>query len=182
MQGLESSDNVGSLDRIQICFALGKAHEDSNDYDSAFAFYARGNELKLPLTHYDPKQLHKRVQAQIDVCTTDFFLKRQKVGNEARDPIFIVGLPRAGSTLLEQIIASHSQVDGTMELHNILDLAKRLRGRDADRNDSPRYPGIMANLENHYSSSLANNLSSKRKSIVPRRPCSSTKCPTTFFT
>lgn len=181
MLELESSDNVGGLDRIQICFALGKAHEDSNDYDSAFAFYARGNELKLPLTHYDPKQLHKRVQAQIDVCTTDFFLKRQKVGNEARDPIFIVGLPRAGSTLLEQIIASHSQVDGTMELHNILDLAKRLRGRDADRNDSPRYPGIMANLEHHLFQQFGEQFIEQTQVYRATAPMFIDKMPNNFF-
>ncbi len=181
MHELESSDNVGSLDRIQICFALGKAHEDSNDYDSAFAFYARGNELKLPLTHYDPKQLHKRVQAQIDVCTTDFFLKRQKVGNEAQDPIFIVGLPRAGSTLLEQIIASHSQVDGTMELHNILDLAKRLRGRDADRNDSPRYPGIMTDLDHHLFQQFGEQFIEQTQVYRASAPMFTDKMPNNFF-
>ena len=148
MQKLEESDPLSTLDRVQICFALGKAHEDKNLFDDAFNYYDRGNSLKLPTTHYDPVQLRKRVQAQIDVCTSELFESRQHVGVQNIDPIFIVGLPRAGSTLLEQILASHSQVDGTMELHNVLDLAKRLRGRDADQDGTPRYPAILGDLDN----------------------------------
>jgi tetratricopeptide (TPR) repeat protein len=147
MQALEGTDEIGDLDRIQICFALGKAFEDRKNYVDSFKYYERGNILKLPSTFYDPEQLHKRVDAQISICTRQFFEERPSAGTSAADPIFIVGLPRAGSTLLEQILASHSMVDGTMELHNILDLAKRLRGRDADRNDMPRYPRIMEELD-----------------------------------
>ena len=148
MQKIEESDALSTLDRVQICFALGKALEDKNLFDDAFNYYDRGNSLKLPTTHYDPVQLRKRVQAQIDVCTSELFESRQNVGVQNIDPIFIVGLPRAGSTLLEQILASHSQVDGTMELHNVLDLAKRLRGRDADQDGTPRYPAILGDLDN----------------------------------
>ena len=148
MQKIEESDALSTLDRVQICFALGKALEDKNLFDDAFNYYDRGNSLKLPTTHYDPIQLRKRVQAQIDVCTSELFKSRQHVGVQNIDPIFIVGLPRAGSTLLEQILASHSQVDGTMELHNVLDLAKRLRGRDADQDGTPRYPAILGDLDN----------------------------------
>ena len=148
MQKIEEGDALSTLDRVQICFALGKALEDKNLFDDAFSYYDRGNSLKLPTTHYDPVQLRKRVQAQIDVCTSELFESRQNVGVQNIDPIFIVGLPRAGSTLLEQILASHSKVDGTMELHNILDLAKRLRGRDADQDGTPRYPAILGDLDN----------------------------------
>ena len=148
MQKIEESDALSTLDRVQICFALGKALEDKNLFDDAFNYYDRGNSLKLPTTHYDPVQLRKRVQAQIDVGTSELFESRQHVGVQNIDPIFIVGLPRAGSTLLEQILASHSQVDGTMELHNVLDLAKRLRGRDADQDGTPRYPAILGDLDN----------------------------------
>ena len=147
MQALEDTDKIGDLDRIQICFALGKAFEDRKNYVDSFRYYERGNTLKLPSTFYDPEQLHKRVDAQISTCTREFFEERASAGTPTADPIFIVGLPRAGSTLLEQILASHSMVDGTMELHNILDLAKRLRGRDADRDEMPRYPRIMEELD-----------------------------------
>jgi len=181
MRTLESSGGVGSLDRIQICFALGKAYEDAKDYDSAYTFYDRGNELKLPLTHYDPNQLHKRVQAQIDVCSAEFFSSRQEVGCTTHDPIFIVGLPRAGSTLLEQILASHSKVDGTMELHNILDLAKRLRGRDADRNEIPRYPRIMADLEFSLYRQFGEQFIEQTQVYRGKAPMFIDKMPNNFF-
>ena len=147
MKALEQRADIGELDRIQMCFALGKASEDAGLHDEAFEYYARGNRLKLPTTHFDIEQLNKRVEAQIAVCTTDLFSRHGKTGLSTPDPIFIVGLPRAGSTLLEQILASHSQIDGTMELHNILDLAKRLRGRDTAPEAEPRYPLILKDLE-----------------------------------
>ncbi len=147
MGSLEQQEGIATLDRIQICFALGKAHEDAKRYDKAFEFYARGNRLKLPSTHFDPTQLSKRIDAQIEICTEELFSRLSNSGTDATDPIFIVGLPRAGSTLLEQILASHSKVDGTMELHNVLDLAKRLRGRGGEADKVPRYPKILSELE-----------------------------------
>jgi hypothetical protein len=84
----------------------------------------------------------------MEACTAELFEQRQGVGYEARDPIFIVGLPRSGSTLLEQILASHSIVDGTLELHDILSLVQRLIGRKVER--SPRYPAILGELDDHY--------------------------------
>ena len=147
MRELEERQSIGELDRIQICFALGKAYEDSGLHDDAFEYYARGNALKLPTTHFDIQQLTKRIEAQIHTCKPELFSDLAEAGLAAPDPIFIVGLPRAGSTLLEQILASHSQIDGTMELHNILDLAKRLRGRDADNEGEPRYPRILGELD-----------------------------------
>ena len=135
-----------SIDRIQMHFALGKAQEDSRNYAAAFENYQQGNALKLAASNHSREQLDIRVSTQIDVCTRSLFERLAGVGCTAPDPIFIVGLPRAGSTLLEQILASHSMVDGTMELHNILDLAKRLRGRDKASDSSPRYPRILSEL------------------------------------
>ena len=144
----EQAPGTAVDDRIHLCFAAGKALEDRADYDGSFAFYARGNALKKQQTGYEPETVEARVQAQIDACTRELFERREGVGLHCRDPIFIVGLPRAGSTLLEQILASHSRVDGTMELHNILALAQRLRGRAAER--SSRYPGILHDLDRDY--------------------------------
>jgi hypothetical protein len=88
------------------------------------------------------------VQRQIDTCTRELFEQRGDLGSEHADPIFIVGLPRAGSTLLEQILASHPQVDGTMELHEILGLAQRLRGRNAGAESA--YPRNLWELDDGY--------------------------------
>ena len=149
MEAQENAEGTGDLDRAQLCFALGSGHEQRQAYESAFHWYERGNALKRASTHYSPVHLEARVQGQIDVCTAEFFAHRDGLGLPAPDPVFIVGLPRAGSTLLEQILSSHSQVDGTMELHNILNLAKRLRGRD-ESPGPPRYPRILRELEDDY--------------------------------
>ncbi len=144
----EQAPSIAKNDRIHLCFAAGKAHEDGGQYDDSFAYYQRGNALKLAQSGYRPEINESRVQAQLRFCTADLFERRQGLGYQCQDPIFIVGLPRAGSTLLEQILASHSQVDGTMELHNILALAQRLRGRQAEKQS--RYPRILHELDDDY--------------------------------
>jgi len=147
MQEIEADPKLGSLDRAQLCFALGKAFEDSSQFEEAFRYYDQGNTIKRESSFFSPEQLERRIKGQIDTCTASFFESLAGLGVDSRDPIFIVGMPRAGSTLLEQILASHSQVDGTMELHNILDLAKRLRGRDVPGEKAPRYPKILSELD-----------------------------------
>ena len=145
MSGLDDK-SVSKLDKIQIHFALGKAEEDKGEYAASFENYRRGNALKLETSNHSREQLDIRISSQIEICTKSLFERLKNVGHDAPDPIFVVGLPRAGSTLLEQILASHSKVDGTMELHDILDLAKRLRGRDKAGDPSPRYPRILGEL------------------------------------
>lgn len=135
-------------DRTHLCFALGKACEDRREFAESFEHYRRGNDLKRLRSGYDPALTTEMVDAQIEICTEELFAERGDLGLPVQDPIFILGLPRAGSTLLEQILASHPMVDGTMELHNILGLAQRLRGRSAERN--PRYPRILWELDDDY--------------------------------
>jgi len=115
--------------KVYFNFALGKAEEDNKNYATAFAAYDRGNALKRAQSRYDAAQMTAEFDAQMKHCTSALFSQNVGNGYPARDPIFILGLPRAGSTLLEQILASHSQVDGTLELPNILALSQRLRGR-----------------------------------------------------
>ena len=144
----EQVPSIAGDDRIHLCFAAGKALEDRADYDASFEYYERGNALKMIENRYKAEVNESRTQAQVETCTGKLFEDRPGVGFDCRDPIFIVGLPRAGSTLLEQILASHSLVDGTMELHNILALAQRLRGRQAEKNS--RYPRILHELDDDY--------------------------------
>ena len=181
MRELEERQDIGELDQIQICFALGKAYEDADQFEDAFEFYARGNRLKLPSTHFDVEQLIKRIDAQINVCTADLFTQLAETGLNAPDPIFIVGLPRAGSTLLEQILASHSLVDGTMELHNILDLAKRLRGRDAGNEAEPRYPRILGELDTSMFESFGQQFIDQTRVYRSSAPHFIDKMPNNFF-
>lgn len=153
MAKYEDADETGSEDRIHLCFALGKAHEDRGDFERSFEFYERGNALKAKSVRHKPTHLNIRTSAQIEVCSREFFRARAGVGCDAPDPIFIVGMPRAGSTLLEQILASHSRVTGTYELPHIIALAQRLRGTHElveEAGGTPRYPRILAELEEDY--------------------------------
>lgn len=153
MRRAEADERIGVDDRIHMCFALGKALEDAGEYEDSFTYYERGNLLKQGVVKHRRDFLEQRVQAQKAVCATELFAARDGAGCPAPDPIFIVGLPRAGSTLLEQILASHSMVDGTMELPQIIALSQRLRGplgQTAESETKPRYPQILAELESDY--------------------------------
>ncbi|HEX9158587.1 MAG TPA: sulfotransferase, partial [Rhizomicrobium sp.] len=113
-------------DRIALLFALGKAYADMQRYDKSFANYARGNALEHLGRVYDASVLTAHVARCKHLFTTGFFDARAQFGCAIADPIFIVGMPRAGSTLLEQIMASHSQIEGTTELPIVSTMAHAL--------------------------------------------------------
>lgn len=138
-----ASQNLDFMDRVHLSFALGKALEDRAEYEESFVCYNEGNNLKRAQTQYSPDVMSKEMHKQHENFSREVFSDHSKSGFGATDPIFIVGLPRAGSTLLEQILASHSQIDGTLELPNILALAHRLKGKRAGQS---RYPEILRSL------------------------------------
>lgn len=144
MQAQARRADLAFMDRVHLSFALAKALEDRGEYEDSFGHYETGNALKQAQTRYSADAMSAELARQKEVCTPDLFEKHAGSGHPAPDPIFILGLPRAGSTLLEQILASHSQVDGTLELPNILALAHRLRGRKIGQS---RYPEILHDLE-----------------------------------
>jgi len=132
-------------ERLQFEFALGKALEDERDFGAAFAHYARGNALRRAAAGYDPDSTTRLVERSEALYTREFFAARADFGTPATDPIFIVGLPRAGSTLVEQILASHSQVEGTRELPDILGFALELGAREVPGR-APAYPQSVGRL------------------------------------
>jgi len=149
MLAQERSPHLSHHNRASICFSAAKAYEDAENYGQAFEFYEKGNALKCQQASYKSDQMTEDLQAQSAICTADLFEKNKGpdgkgLGCQAPDPIFILGLPRAGSTLLEQIIASHSKVDGTQELPNILAISRRLRGR---QRQTQLYPQNLYDLE-----------------------------------
>jgi tetratricopeptide (TPR) repeat protein len=146
MRREESGETTPLEDRYHFCFALGKALEDRGNYAESFDYYQRGNALKKSVSRYRPETIERNARLQMQVCTRDFFAERAGLGCPSEAPIFIVGLPRAGSTLLEQILASHSRVEGTLELPDIPRLVAELVGRDGDYDD-PRYPAILASMQ-----------------------------------
>ncbi|MBP6105758.1 MAG: sulfotransferase [Steroidobacteraceae bacterium] len=132
--------------RPHFHFALGKAMEDESRYEESFVFYAEGNRLRRGASKYDPSDTTAHVKRSKTLFTRGFFRDRAGWGCQNADPIFIVGMPRAGSTLLEQILSSHSMVEGTMELPDITQIARSLLAGDSTSIDPTSYPGILAGL------------------------------------
>lgn len=123
--GLERED-ISSEDRFHLHFALGKAFEDRKQAEPAFHHYAEGNRLRAAELETHERNVSRHVAAAKALFTPEFFARRAGQGCLAEDPVFILGLPRAGSTLLEQILSTHSQVEGTMELPDIPHIAAQL--------------------------------------------------------
>ena len=145
MRAWEAAPATDPVDRYHLCFALGKAYEDRREYAESWQFYEHGNRLKRAESRYHPYIAETNTRQQIEVCTAEFFAARTGVGAPDPDPIFILGLPRSGSTLLEQILASHSQVEGTHELYDIQRIVLELPRQRSDLED-PRYPAVLAGL------------------------------------
>jgi len=145
MRAAEQDAATATVDRVHLAFALGKALEDRADYAASWEYYARGNATQRAVSRYRPEIFETNTAEQKRLCTPAFFAERAGWGCEARDPIFILGLPRAGSTLIEQILASHPAVEGTQELPDIQRYALEMHGRDPDY-DNPRYPAALADL------------------------------------
>jgi tetratricopeptide (TPR) repeat protein len=146
MRAEEAARGAALADRYHLCFALGKGLEDRGEYAESYQYYERGNALKKVESRYRPELIERNARLQAALCSADFFRQRQGYGCQRADPIFIVGLPRSGSTLIEQILASHSRVEGTLELAEIPRLVSRLQGREPEQG-TPRYPGVLANLD-----------------------------------
>lgn len=129
-------------DRYHLAFALGKALEDRNKYDESFAAYDEGNAIKRKFSSYRAERTTQQVDAMVEYCNPDLFAAQ---GHPSDEPIFVLGLPRAGSTLLEQILASHSEVEATAELPLIGQLAGELGGTKK-RSEQKLYPQILNTL------------------------------------
>jgi tetratricopeptide (TPR) repeat protein len=164
-------------DRYHLCFALGKALEDRGEFAESFHYYELGNRLKRPECRYRAEIIERNTRQQIETCSREFFASRRGWGDPAADPIFIVGLPRSGSTLLEQILASHSRVEGTQELPNVQQLVSLLRGRDLE-ND--RYPRILAELKAADFASLGARYLADTRIYRAGRPFFIDKMPNNF--
>jgi len=145
MRAAEAAPLTSVVDRYHLCFALGKALEDASEYAQSFRFYERGNALRRDASRYRPEAHEENTRLQKAVCTPALFAGHAGGGATAADPIFIVGLPRSGSTLIEQILASHSQVEGTHELADVPRIVAGLRGREAD-GGNPHYPDALGRM------------------------------------
>jgi len=145
MRARLADDGLAAEDRYHFHFALGKALEDARDFGASFTHYAEGNRLRRDAAPYSAGRTTAAVKRSRALFTEEFFASREGCGARDHDPIFVVGLPRAGSTLVEQILASHSRVEGTMELPDVPAIVHSLAS--GDEHDAPaRYPGVVAKL------------------------------------
>ena len=169
----EAAPAAHPVDRYDLCFALGKAFEDRNEYSESWQFYERGNALKRAESRYDPDVIETNTRKQIEVCTPQFFAARMGFGVPDPDPIFIVGLPRSGSTLIEQILASHSQVEGTQELAEIQRIVLGM-GLGA------AYPDVLAELAPEDFRRLGERYMTDTRAYRGKKPFFIDKMPNSF--
>jgi tetratricopeptide (TPR) repeat protein len=179
MRAEEARATTSLVDRYHLCFALGKALEDRGEIAESWLYYERGNALKRSESHYRPEIIETNTRGQIAVCTRAFFDRREGWGDPRPDPIFILGLPRSGSTLLEQILASHSQVEGTQELAHVQRIVLDLQGREPDLDD-PRYPGALEDLTRDAVRRLGEQYLSETAVYRTGRPFFIDKMPNNF--
>ena len=176
-QRLES-DTVNETSRVNFLFALARAYEDRRDYATAWQYYEQGNARQRLLVSYDPVLTETVNDDLVAFFAGDFFRSHAGVGNPDPSPIFILGMPRSGSTLVEQIIASHSRVEGTSELPYIGRLTKSL---NRNRADGMRYPEVLNELEPRHFSRLGQNyLAMARMHRVEGTPHFIDKMPNNF--
>jgi tetratricopeptide (TPR) repeat protein len=146
MQAQLQNSELRAEDRLHLHFALGKALEDARRPAPAFDNYSKGNALRRAQLNYDAQETTDSCDLARATFNRDFFDARRGGGCESADPIFIVGMPRSGSTLIEQILASHPLVEGTMELPDLLSIAHRLNGRGREKG-AGLYPGILKTMD-----------------------------------
>jgi tetratricopeptide (TPR) repeat protein len=177
MQGVLAAGPGAPGSEAQVNFALGKALEQRGRYAESFVHYSRGNALRRVDSPFDVDKFERRVQ-RIEATFDDrFFAARAGTGNPAPAPIFIVGLPRSGSTLLEQILASHSQVEGTMELPNIIHMVHEFEDTSADRDG---YPESVLHAGASQLRSLGDRYLAETAALHRNRPRFTDKLPNNF--
>jgi predicted Zn-dependent protease len=168
-------------ERLQFEFALGKALEDAGNFNDSFVHYSRGNALRRAQVQYDGEVNAGLAQRTRALYTKEFFAARVGSGCAAPDPIFIVGLPRSGSTLLEQILASHSHVEGTRELPDVPGIAYELGAPEAPGKPSA-YPQAVTGLTREDLTTLGERyLAQTRPNRMLGRPRFVDKMPSNFF-
>jgi tetratricopeptide (TPR) repeat protein len=171
--------DANPVDRYHLCYALGKAYEDRSEFPQSWQFYERGNALKRAESSYRRKLTEMNTRRQIEVCTAEFFLARAGAGAPDPDPIFILGLPRSGTTLVEQVLASHSRIDGTQELPEIPRIVRSLEGTPSEFGD-PRYPELLRNLAPEDFRRLGERYLAETRAYRGDRPFFVDKMPNNF--
>ena len=169
-------EDMSDIERSQIHFALGKAYEVKKDFDNSFNNYFKGNEVKKGLIKYSSDDTTDNTKRILDFFNLETIRNLSKSSTVDQDPIFILGMPRSGSTLVDQIISSHSKVDGTQELPNIIKIASELNS-----NNQNTYPEILKELDESKLSEMGNNYLSETIWARKNAPFFIDKMPNNFI-
>jgi len=181
LRAAEMQPAIEDMDRVYLCFALGKALEDRSDYESSWQYYKRGNAVRRAIGRWRPDTAESAAQRLKETFTAELFTSRKGWGADDPAPIFILGLPRSGSTLIEQILASHSSIEGTQELTEINRYAGELCGHDAACG-LPLNPETLLQLTAKDASALGERfLAETRAYRRLRRPLFIDKMPNNFW-
>lgn len=180
MKAIVEQEKLTRSELFHLCFALGKALEDLGEHDDAFAYYQRGNQIKRKVEGYDASEISRAVDRHIQLFQPGSPLTNTHRGIDSSDPIFITGLPRSGSTLLEQILASHSMVDGTKELPDIMSMAKRLGGKKR-KHEHSEYPEVLLSLTREQTSALGQEYLDRTRNQRGSAPYFIDKMPNNFL-
>ena len=168
--------DMSDIERSQMHFALGKAYEVKKDFDSSFNNYFKGNELKKGLTKYSSDDTTDNTKRILDFFNLENIRDFRKSLTVNQDPIFVLGMPRSGSTLVDQIISSHSQVDGTQELPNIIKIASELNSYNHNT-----YPEILKELDELKLTEMGKNYLSETTWARKNAPFFIDKMPNNFI-
>ena len=168
--------DMSDIERSQMHFALGKAYEVKKDFDNSFNNYFKGNEVKKGLTKYSSDDTTDNTKRILDFFNLENIQDFSKSLTVNQDPIFVLGMPRSGSTLVDQIISSHSQVDGTQELPNIIKIASELNS-----NNQNTYPEILKELDESKLTEMGNNYLSETTWARKNAPFFIDKMPNNFI-
>ena len=177
MESLLCRENLDELAEVQLCNALGFAYEKRKDYDKAFAYFNRGNDKRRESEIYDPVETENLTERLIEVFTEEFLEVHGGKGCADGSPIFIVGLQRSGSTLLEQILASHSQVEGTHELSDLGVIVRSLRGMSPKKD---RFPDNLQGLKEQVWANLGGRYLERTEKYRRGKPLFIDKNPNNF--
>lgn len=168
--------DLDELAQVQLCNSLGLAFERRRDYDQAFSYFQRGNDKRREAEIYDPVETEVATSRIIEVFTGEFLRKHQGHGDPDRSPIFVIGLPRSGSTLIEQILASHSQVEGTHELSDLAQVVRTIPKKN--RND--RFPENLKGLKSQLWSQIGQQYLQRTEKFRSGAPLFIDKNPNNF--